>query len=106
MPSRREYAEATDSMGNTLAEGDYVLVSVRDYLRTPGAANSGSSRRMTKGTIIGFAGSEKLRLIVENVPTWDPNTSWVSSRHATLIAPAAMADTYKEALAYYTESDD
>lgn len=105
MPSRRIYTEAADSMDNTLVEGDYVLANIRDYYRTPGAYNSGTSRRMVKGTVIGFAGSNKLRMMVENVPEWNPDTSWVSSRHATLIAPKAMADSYKEALAYYTESD-
>lgn len=106
MPRRITYTEATDSMGNPVMEGDYVHASVRDYYRTPGAANSGSSRMMVKGTVVSFAGKDKVRLDVEGMPTWNKETSWVSSHHVTLIAPKAMADSYKEALAYYVESDD
>lgn len=106
MPSRTLYTEATDSMGNTVVEGDYVLAYIRDYFMTPGAHNSGTARRMVRGTITGFAGENKVRMVVEGFSAWDSTKSYVGSHYVTLIAPKNMADSYKEAFAHYAEGDD
>lgn len=94
--------EATDSMGNTVTIGDYVLANVRDYHRTPGSRNSGSSRKMVRGYIKEFVGTGKVRLNVDSDVTGQYHRSWVSENHVTLIAPAEMADGYKEAFAFLT----
>ncbi|MBC9705805.1 MAG: hypothetical protein H9W81_12710 [Enterococcus sp.] len=106
MPRRETYTEAPDSMGHPLVVGDYVLAYIRDYDRSPGAYNSGSSRRMVKGIVTGFANSDKIRMQIEGDATWNPETSWVSSYYATLIAPRDMVDVYKETLAYFTERNN
>lgn len=95
--------EGTDSMGNPLVVGDYVLANVRDYHRTPGARNSGGSRKMVRGHIKEFVGQGKVRLNVDNDTDGQYHLSWVSEHHVTLIATAEMAEAYKDALAFHIQ---
>lgn len=103
MPSIKPHIESvTDSMGNTVVVGDYVLANVRDYFRTSSSRNSGTSRKMVRGHVKEFVGEGKVRLIVDNDTTGQYHKSWVTQNHVTLLAPAEMADGYKEAFTYHT----
>jgi hypothetical protein len=93
----------TDSMGNTVVIGDYVLANVRDYHRNVSSMNSGSSRKMVRGFIKEFVGAGKVRLTVDNDVDAQYHRSWVSENHVTLLAPAEMAEGYKDAFQHYTQ---
>lgn len=93
---------ATDSMGHTIVVGDYVIANMRDYTRTASSANSGTSRKMVRGHVKEFIGEGKVRLEVDNDTTGRYVKSWVSDHHVTLLAPAEMADGYKDAFNFHT----
>lgn len=95
----------TDSMGKTVLVGDYVQANVRDYFRNPASRNSGSSRKMVRGYVKEFVGEGKVRLIVDNDIDAQYHKSWVSQNHVTLIAPAEMAENYKDSFDFYTTQE-
>lgn len=99
------HEETVDAVGNVLHVGDLVIANIRDYHRSPGAWNSGSSRRLVKGIITGFVGPQKVRMEVADGLGWD-SSRWLGTNHTVLIAPKAMVETYNEAYSYFTEGLD